>query len=139
MKVCNKFMRHCLPTGKCLGSYFDHTNYLRNWTQRRLQWMDNTTKTLYVGKYADDERFTTTVSPNPSNGELHFTMYLRYNDLVRIRIYNALGQYMTYLDYDPELNGKNELTWNHTLRAGIYFYDVTINGKRESSGKFIER
>lgn len=127
------------PNPFCCGSYFDHTSYLRNWLQNRLAWMDNTAKTLYVGEYDDQKRFPTIVSPNPSNGELRFKMYLQYNDYVKVRIYNALGQHMTYLDYDPELNGENELNWTHSLRAGVYFYEVVINGKRESSGKFLVR
>ncbi len=125
------------PNPYCCGSYFNHTNYLRNWLQNRLAWMDNTAKTLYVGEYEADKRFTTVVSPNPSSGELRFKMYLRYNDLVRIRIHNAMGQYMTYFDYDPELNGENELNWTHSLRSGVYFYEVLVNGKRESSGRFV--
>jgi CotH kinase protein len=127
------------PNPYCCGTYFNHTNYLRNWLQGRLAWMDNTAKTLYVGEYAAEKRFSTVVSPNPSSGELQFKMYLRYNDAVRIRIHNAMGQYMNYLDYDPELNGENALNWTHSLRSGVYFYEVLINGKRESSGKFMVR
>ena len=125
------------PNPFCCGTYFEHTNYLRNWIQQRMTWIDNTAKTLYVGEYDDAKRFTTILSPNPSNGEVHFKMYLQHNNQVRIRIHNALGQYITYLDYDPELNGENEISWNNTLRPGFYFYAVWIDGRRESSGRFI--
>jgi hypothetical protein len=125
------------PNPYCCGTYAGHTNYLRTWLLNRMIWMDNTAKTLYVGEYKADRRFTTTVSPNPSVGEIRFSMYLHHADVIRIRIHNALGQYVTYLDYNPELNGENELTWNNDLNPGIYFYEVLLDGKRESSGRFV--
>jgi hypothetical protein len=64
-------------------------------------------------------------------------MYLRHSDLVQVRIFTAMGQYITTLEYNPELNGKNQLTWTNTLRPGVYFYEVQINNKRASSGRFV--
>lgn len=127
------------PNVYCCGPYNEHTNYLRNWIQSRLLWMDNAAKTLYVGEYKEEKRFKTMVSPNPSSsGEtLQFKMYLRYNDLVQVHIYNAMGQYQAFLPYDPELNGECIMTWEHNLRPGIYFYKVIVEGKLESGGRFL--
>lgn len=125
------------PNVYCCGPYNQHTTFLHNWIQSRLLWMDNAAKTLYVGEYKEEKRFKTTVSPNPSNGMLTFKMYLRHYDLVQVHIYNAMGQHVAFLPYDPEYNGECEMTWNHDLRPGIYFYKVLIDGKLESGGKIV--
>jgi CotH kinase protein len=125
------------PNPFCCGSYSEHTTYLRNWIQSRLTWMDIAAKNLYVGEYVAAERFETRVTPNPNSGQLTFNMYLRYNDLVQIHVYDALGNYMAFLPFDPEENGESQRKWEHNLRPGVYFYKVIVEGKLESGGRFI--
>jgi hypothetical protein len=125
------------PNAYCCGTYGAHVAYLRTWILARMKWMDGVAKTLYVGYYVEKDRFVTTLTPNPSAGEIHFNLYLHHSDLVQVRVFTAMGQYITTLEYNPELNGKNELTWNNALRPGVYFYEVQINNKRESSGRFV--
>jgi hypothetical protein len=64
-------------------------------------------------------------------------MYLHARDFVQIRIYDSMGRLVTELEHSPELHGESILSWPNTLSNGIYFYEVIIDGKKESSGRFI--
>lgn len=125
------------PNVYCCGPYTSHVNYLETWLNYRLLWMDGAAKTLYVGEYVEADRFDTRVFPNPSFGEINFRSYLRYRDRVLIRIYDAMGRYQTFLEYSPEEHGEFLYTWPNDLSPGVYFYEVTINEKRESSGRLV--
>lgn len=125
------------PNVYCCGPYQTHITFMKSWILSRLAWMDGTAQTLYVGEYNKEEYFPTLVYPNPSADVLNFRMYLHYKDRVNVRIYNFLGQFMADIPYVPDMHGETMFSWQHSLSTGVYFYEVTINGKRESRGRFV--
>ena len=125
------------PNHYCCGSYNGHLNYLRDWIRQRLAWMDRAAGELYLGEYVEKDRFDTQIFPSPSLGrDINFRMYLHARDFVQIRIYDSTGRFVTELEHSPELHGESILNWPNTLSKGIYFYEVIIDGKKESSGRF---
>ncbi len=127
------------PNVFCCGTYADHTDFLRKWLIKRLEWMDNAAKTLYIGKYEPKKRFETRAFPNPvSTGILRFDCYTHYNDAVLIRVYDAMGRFVQDIKFEPEFNGKNTFEWQYeSLPRGVYVYEVLFNGQRESSGRIV--
>lgn len=125
------------PNVYCCGPYQTHVSFLKSWIESRLAWMDGTAETLYVGEYDNEKYAPTLVYPNPSSDVLNFRMYLHYKDRVYIRIFNTYGQLVENIPFVPDMHGESVFTWQHQLNTGIYFYEITVNGKRESRGRFV--
>lgn len=127
------------PNVFCCGTYTEHTDFLWSWIVQRLQWMDNTAQTLYVGEYEPQNRFKTRVYPNPVvNGVLTFKCFTHYDDSVLIRVFDPAGRLVEELSFDPEFNEENTFEWQYdVLRPGVYFYEILLNYQRESSGKIV--
>lgn len=127
------------PNVFCCGTYNEHTSFLRNWITQRLQWMDNTAQTLYVGEYEAQNRFKTKVFPNPvADGVLKFKCFSHYDDEVLVRVFDAAGRFVEAVAFDPEFNEENTFEWRYdVLRPGVYFYEILLNQQRESSGKIV--
>jgi hypothetical protein len=128
------------PNAFCCGSYQQHVNYLKNWLTNRLEWMDGKFETLDTTQYFPSKYFKTSVYPNPSEDFLTFKYYVRYSDQVRIRIYDAAGRTVSYIQTPTPLgNGENTFRLEHSLMQGFYFYTVFVNENVESNGKFVVR
>ncbi len=125
------------PNAFCCGTYDAHTIYLHNWLRNRLHWLDNAMSTLYVGFYDPEEYFQATVTPNPAYGKITFKYYVRHDNRVLIRVFDAMGRLTGELTDVPLLNGENELSWEYPLARGVYFFTVVVNGKVESNGRFV--
>ncbi len=76
---------------------------------------------------------TLNIFPNPSNNVSNITLTLTENSSVNIDLINQLGQKVNDL-FDGNMNkGKNEIRLKTLdLKAGIYFINTTINGKKLS-------
>lgn len=127
------------PNVFCCGSYEEHIEFLRQWMELRLQWMDGAAKTLYVGEYEAEKRFQTQVFPNPaSNGMLKFKCFTHFDDAVLIRVFDVAGRFVQEIQFEPAFNGENTFEWRYeTLHPGAYFYETLLNGRRESSGQIL--
>lgn len=125
------------PNVFCCGLYTDHTQYLRTWLLNRLHWMDDNVPALYVGFYYPEEYFPPIVVPNPSYGKVTFQYYVHHHNPVLIQVYDQTGRFLTELTDVPLLNGENEFVWEYSLSQGVYFFTVNVNGKVESTGKFV--
>jgi len=125
------------PNAYCCGSYQQHTNYLENWLDNRIAWLDGSMTTLYVGEYIPDEYFKPAVVPNPNNGSMTFQYYARHGGLIQIAIFDAIGRQTDYIFDYVFLNGKHTFQYQAPLSQGVYYYTFRIDGKQESSGKFV--
>lgn len=126
------------PNSYCCGTYQQHVSYMRSWLISRLQWIDGKMSESNTGPYSPSLYFKTRVWPNPSDNDLTFKYYVRSTDEVLLRIYNAEGRLLHYIQTPaPTISGENQFTWPHQLSRGFYFYTVIVNGRVESDGKFI--
>ncbi len=72
------------------------------------------------------------VYPNPARGLINFNLTLSHSAVVRIEIYNALGQQITNLNWACDM-GKNTIALNMladekgNIACGAYFYRVVID------------
>lgn len=125
------------PNVFCCGSYQEHANFLENWLDDRIEWLDGSMTTLYLGEYIPDEYFKPGVYPNPNNGSMTFQYYARHGGLIQIAIFDAIGRQTDYIFDYVFLNGKHTFQYQAPLSQGVYYYTFRIDGKQESSGKFV--
>ncbi|MCX6826462.1 MAG: T9SS type A sorting domain-containing protein [candidate division Zixibacteria bacterium] len=68
--------------------------------------------------------------PNPFNPSTQISFRLAQRGIVRLEIYNLLGQRVAILANREFLAGKQSLTWDATrFPSGIYFYRLSIETK----------
>jgi hypothetical protein len=77
--------------------------------------------------------------PNPTGGSLHFTFHISQCQWVMLKIYNAQGQEgATVLD-EMLTPGEHKVSWDATaLPAGIYYYRLSTNDQRPTTGKIVK-
>ena len=83
----------------------------------------------------DDQNLSTlTVSPNPSNGFVNFSLEANFSTC-QIEIWNISGQIVNTLEV---LKGQNIVQWNtENIETGIYYASVKSSDKTQSTEKVI--
>ena len=125
------------PNVFCCGSYQQHSNYLVNWLDDRIAWLDGSMTTLYVGEYIPTQYFPPAVYPNPNAGNMTFEYYARHGGLIQIEIFDATGRQTDYVESSVFYNGQHTYAYQAPLSPGVYYFTFRIDGKQESSGKFV--
>ena len=127
------------PNAYCCGPYTAHVQYFRQWTLNRMHWMDNGMKTLHIGEYDEREYFAPHIFPNPADGQQPVTVefYGYYGEPVTLRVYDTAGRLVEQQASTPEFNGTGRFTWQPNLPAGLYFYEIFLNGKPKSTGRVV--
>ena len=70
--------------------------------------------------------------PNPVNNQTYIQYYLTEDALVRVSIYNAIGQQIKVLVNQNQSKGAQSIEWNmgEELKGGMYFYEITVKNVR---------
>jgi hypothetical protein len=119
------------------GSYSAEINYLKNWITQRTAWLDLAMEDLTKPSYNADEYFEPIQFPNPAAAEVNFDYYVHDYEDVKITVYDSWGHSVEVLEDRSHPNGYNRLTWQPTtLATGIYLYQVLINERVATTGKF---
>ena len=119
------------------GSYQAEVNYLKEWLNSRLNWLDANLKRLVQNPYEPANFFEPFAYPNPSTHFIVFDYYAQQSETVRIEIYDVHGQLIVQLLDADHPNNKNSLIWEHDLSVGLYFYRIWIGEEVMPLGKFI--
>jgi Secretion system C-terminal sorting domain len=77
-------------------------------------------------------------SPNPFTNTATIQYNLTADALVRLTIYNSLGQQVHVLTNQFQTKGVNTVEWSTTLDAGLYFYEIRANNER-MVGKLVKQ
>jgi hypothetical protein len=130
------------PNSYVGGSYEMELYYLKQWIEKRFQWMD---KTLTGRVLSTQDRgisqpgtyFLAQNFPNPFNPATVIKFHIPKNDHVMLTIHNILGQSMMVL-LDQSLDaGRHNVTLNASmLPSGVYFYRLT-SGSNTMTKKMI--
>ena len=120
------------------GNYENDLNYLKDWLDIRLDWLDGEIEKLDEKPFDPNQYFDPIAFPNPFREEVTFSYYINDYDRITILIYNAQGQFVAELqDFDNE-NGENSVQWINNAAPGFYFYSIYTFDELIQSGKLIK-
>ncbi len=109
-------------------TYAEEIDYLKNWIDLRLLWLDQAFSTSSVGGSPGEaeipERFELAQNfPNPFNPSTTMRYALPRRSHVRLTVFNTMGQQVTELVNGEIEAGNHEITFNAAgLASGVYYY-----------------
>lgn len=124
-------------------SYQQELDYLKSWVLARVQWIENELSSIDCPENSDDETpepgsyFEARVYPTLGTEPVVFEYFVRSNQTVRVRIFNALGQLVDDLLDDDHPPGENSMIWDRQVPQGIYFYYIEIDDTWQRGGKLL--
>ena len=127
----------CAPAGTMIGGYYYSV------------WADNRNANAGFDIYINSMQYTGTESedevdavlplgielqqnyPNPFNPETAISYSLQHAGIVKLTLYNLLGQEVCRLVDEYQQAGSHEVTWNsalsgHSAASGVYFYRLSV-------------
>ncbi|MFM7327503.1 MAG: CotH kinase family protein [Bacteroidota bacterium] len=118
------------------GSYANELKYLKDWLALRTTYLDAAFNEFLKPVYDPEKYEAPEVYPNPSDGDVNFRYYVRDYEVVEIRIRDASGRPVATLRDELHDNGWNGMPWQKPdTGAGLFFYQVLINGRIAAAGK----
>jgi len=76
--------------------------------------------------------------PNPFNPSTTIQYSLPKNSLVRIQIYNVLGQMVAELVNSEQASGYQSAVWNAKVASGMYFYRMEATDINNQNNRFVD-
>jgi hypothetical protein len=126
------------PNPAVQNTFGNEVQYLKDWLDRRLKWMDNEIQTFPVAEHpakpTDIEIFP---NPSVSTENVLFAYYLFIDAEVELQIFNELGQLINQQKVQ-QLKGDNELLFKGNGQKGIFLYNLFRNGKILQKGKLVK-
>ena len=122
------------PNFYVFDTYNEEVEYLKNWIQNRLIWMDNeillnSDKDLVSRTFKLENPY-----PNPFNPELNINFSIKKRNNVKLEIFNLKGELITELFKGYIDSGSHDFNWRtENIPSGIYF--VQLNGINENISK----
>lgn len=120
-------------------TYQQEVNYLKDWMEKRILWIEGQMETITDEMYFPEDYFFPRAFPNPFFETLTVECYIRATQKLNIRLFNAQGQ-LVYSKVDQEhSNGllRFDLPLHH-LATGIYFYQILVDDQLISTQKVIK-
>ncbi len=126
------------PGAESRNTYQKEINYMKNWLEKRLQWMDEELEPFYTSLKEPNinkkiDAFQIHAHPNP----FHKTTFIQYSlqipGQIQISIYNILGQKIHTLINTKQSNGHYIIPWDghdkfgNPVAKGSYFCTININ------------
>ena len=131
------------PNAYVGGSYAYEIEYLKNWINNRLAWMDSELLLLDIKENdIPSEISIKKPYPNPFNPKTAFVVNLTNKSSIRLDIYNILGKKVKSINKNAFPKGKHTITWNATnaiggqVESGVYLYELLVNNRLET-GKLL--
>lgn len=84
------------------SSYEDEINYLKDWTQRRLAWLDDNFGSVTTSTDPAQLGPTLLIYPNPSRRNITISFPKRANLPDRVEIFNSIGELVQKFDVDQQ-------------------------------------
>lgn len=77
-----------------------------------------------------------TVYPNPFNELVNLSFYLSGRSEALVEVFDQTGRKVFAASLGRA--GQNEITWQCQQAKGLYFYKITVEGKKAASGKLLK-
>ncbi len=120
------------------ADYEDEVNYLKDWLQTRLEWMDENMLghcILLSAKETKLNQISVTTFPNPFSENVTFS-FSSVQANSRIEIYSASGALLRSVEIK---NASGFHMFLGDLDPGIYIYKIISSGSFSASGKLVKR
>lgn len=130
------------PNSYIGGSYNNEINFLKDWTFDRLSWMDSQLGLINSVEELEESFAGASIAypyPNPFSESLVFRINLKQKATITLLIVNLTGTTLVLETIELE-EGSNEIpieTTNFGKQAGIFLYELSIDGNRVKSGKLV--
>ena len=131
------------PNAYVGGSYAYEIEYLKNWINNRLEWMDSELLLLNVKEdIIASEISVKRPYPNPFNPNTTFIIDVSNGSSMRLDIFNILGKKVKSINKKVFPQGTHKITWNATndigesVESGVYLYELFINNRLQT-GKLL--
>ena len=124
------------PNYRVQNSYEGEVEWLKEWLSERLAWMDDNIPKLSDPPF--DPRFTydPEAIPNPVVSSAVLRYYSSAISEVWYTIVDAQGRLIKHERVRDQSNGFNEIAIPSDLNEGIYYFVLTIDGKKHT-GSFV--
>lgn len=123
-------------------TYDDEINYLKNWLNSRIIWMDLQLITAVENEKFDGNDFEFVLYqnyPNPFNPVTNIRYSIKKPDYVSIKLFDVIGNELAVLVDEFKNPGEYEIQLNArklNLSSGIYFYQLK-SGKLTKTNKCV--
>jgi len=136
------------PNNYVGGTYDNEISYLKNWIHERMAWMDDKLD-YHMYPYSipgsiHAEDLMARIYPNPIDEEFSLLVTVDKPSVLRIEIYNALGQ-QTYGTVRESYQGTEPLVFDQAAvrqampRSGIYFIRFYLDGSFAGAKKVVKQ
>ena len=125
------------PNYYVFDTYEQEIEYLKSWTEERLDWMDNEILLLGVNEGIIpklDYRLVHTY-PNPFNPKINFSFEIHSPGIASLKIFDLSGRKIKTLTNSINQSGTNQIIWNakdengNNVAAGAYIYELFYDHK----------
>ena len=130
-------------------SYLEEKNYLKDWINGRLHWMNNNmigvvtnvdnSRNTYVSEFTLDQNY-----PNPFNPSTKIEYSVLRKSFITIKVYNVLGNEIAVLVIEEKPRGKYNVEFNINsvngrLSTGVYFYRLRAHSPNSTKDYVITK
>jgi len=118
-------------------TYDDEINYLKSWITDRVNWIDANIM-VAEGVSENASKNDILVFPNPVSDKMNLYFYLSYSGLLKIEIFNLLGQKVFFEELLPETQGYQYFSIDiQNLASGYYVLQVLQGSKQIGREKIL--
>ena len=133
-----------LPGAEQRDTYQKEVDYMKNWLEAHLAWMDEQLDSVTTGVVESENPQTIVQNfslhqnyPNPFNPSTHIQFDIASQVKIRLNVYDILGREVATLVNKEMMPGKYNLVFDaNDLPSGIYFYKIQA-GKYSQTNKMI--
>ena len=125
------------PNYYVFDTYEQEIEYLKSWTEERLNWMDNEILLLRIKQdfKSDLDQSLVSTYPNPFNPKINFSFEIYSPGIVGLNIYDLSGRKIKTINKSFYQKGTNQISWNaedengNNVASGAYIFDLEYDQK----------
>lgn len=122
-------------------TYQQEVDWLKNWTEQRMTWLDNFMTDLVTGiSESKLPGFSVEAYPNPFKNDIQVEYTLEKPGLIAIELLDGMGRKVSAVEHQHDEPGVYRTKIErHDFSPGIYYYRVKLNNGSITTGKLIRQ